>query len=271
MMRHDCKEVFVELLAGLSYPLRALALFKQYPRLWRYVLVPIGVNIIVGSVLYLGLFATLQTQLQARLAESPFGTVLIAILGFLLALLLAVSIGFLLVRFGVILGAPWYGQLSEELEGILTKNVHKPAALTLGSAAYEIWRALLFESKKLVLSLSGWLLTLLLLLIPLAGGVLSTALGLLLGSLIACLDFFDGPQERRRFRFRQKVGTVWVTLPGSLSFGLVAFGLVALPVVNLFAIPLCVAAGNLFVIERTLLQATQSAQTPGSPASDRVA
>jgi CysZ protein len=137
--------------------------------------------------------------------------------------------------------------------------------------AYEIWRALLFEGKKLALALSVWALSLLLLLIPVAGGVIYAAVGLLLGAIISGLDFFDGPQERRRRSFRQKLGTIWATLPGSLSFGFVAFGLVSIPLVNLLAIPLCVAAGNIFVIERALPQATQSARTPGSPTSDPVA
>ncbi|NTU79588.1 MAG: hypothetical protein HGA45_09320 [Chloroflexales bacterium] len=257
----------MDVLAGLSYPLRALALLRQTPRLWRYVIVPILVNIVVGAALYLGLFVTLLQQLQARLAGSPFSEVVVAILGALLAVLLAVTIGFVLVRFGVVLGAPWYGQLSEELEGILTGHVQRPDRLTAGTVAYDIWRALLFEGKKLALALAIWLLSLLLLLIPVAGGMLYTAAGLLLGALISCLDFFDGPQERRRLGFRQKLRTIRVTLPGSLSFGLVAFSLVSIPLVNLLAIPLCVAAGNIFVIERALPQATGSARRPGSPAS----
>ncbi len=261
----------MELLAGLSYPLRALALFSQTPRLWRYVVVPIVVNVVVGAVLYLGLFATLQHQLQVRLEGGPFGAAVAAILGLLLAVLLAVAIGFVLVRFGVVLGAPWYGQLSEDLEGILTGHVHKPDRLTVGTAAYEIWRALLFEGKKLALALVVWALSLLLLLIPVAGGILYPVVGIILGAIISGLDFFDGPQERRRYSFRQKLGTIRATLPGSLSFGLVALGLVSIPLVNLLAIPLCVAAGNLFVIERALPPATQSARTPDSRASGPVA
>lgn len=240
------------LLAGLTYPLRALALINRTPRLWGFVIVPILVNLAVGAVLYLGLFATLLGQIRAGLggADTELGGALVVLLGALLAVALAVVIGFLMVRFGVVLGAPWYGQLSEELEGMVTGRARSPGRMSLGSLSYEIWRALLFEMKKLALAVSLWISSLLLLLLPIAGAPLYAAVGLLVGALISCLDFFDGPQERRRLSFRQKLGTIRATLPGSLSFGLAAFALVSIPVVNLLAIPLCVVAGNLFVLEQ---------------------
>ncbi len=258
----------MDLLAGLSYPLRALALLTRTPRLWQYVVVPIMLNLVIGSVLYLGVYAALLRQLQARAGDGAFGEFFVAVVSALLAVLLAIAVGFVLVRFGVVLGSPWYGQLSEKLESMLTGSAPPPAQLSAGAVAYEIWRALQFEAKKLALFLSLWLPSLLLLLIPGMGGLAYTVAGVLLGALISCLDFFDGPQERRRMRFREKLATVGRTMPGSLSFGLVAAALVAIPVVNLLAIPLCVAAGNLFVIERGLAL-TQSARTPGSPASGR--
>lgn len=255
----------MDLLAGVSYPLRALGLIHRTPRLWGYVIVPIVLNVLLGAVLYLGLFAAIWQVLQVRLADSPLGGALVLILGSVLAVALAVAIGFVLVRFGMVLGSPWYGQLSEKLEGMVTGSGEIPQRLTAGAIIYDIWRALLFESKKLALFLALWLPSLLLLLIPAVGGLLYTAAGILLGALISCLDFFDGPQERRRMSFRQKLATVRATLPGSLSFGLVAAALVAIPVLNLLAIPLCVAAGNLFVLERRLLAAQAPPPAGGTP------
>ena len=254
----------MDLFAGLSYPLRALALINRTPRLWQFVIVPIIVNVVVGALLYLGLFAGIWSLVDDRINTS-FQGVLVAVLGVVAAVAVAVTLGFVLVRFGVVLGAPWYGQLSEELEALLTGQVHRSSRLTAGQITYDIWRALLFEAKKLALLLGVWLLSLPLLLIPVVGGVLYTVISITMGALIACLDFFDGPQELRLRSFRAKLATVRQTLPGSLSFGLAAFGLVSIPLVNLLAIPLMVAAGNMFVIERARL--TQNAQTPGSPAS----
>ena len=241
-----------DLFAGLTYPLRALGMISRNPRLWKYVAVPILVNLLVGAVLYLGVFVTAIQLLEARFGggDAGVGTLLLRIVEAFLAVSLAVILGFVMVRFGVVLGAPWYGQLSEELEGLLTGQPSSARKLTLGGAAADIWRALQFEGKKLLLALGVWLPSLLLLLIPGPGTLLQAGVGISLGAVIACLDFFDGPLERRRLSFRTKLGLVRRLLPGSASFGLVAFGLVSIPLVNLLALPLCVAAGNMLVIER---------------------
>lgn len=245
-----------DLLAGLRYPLRALQTINRNPRLWKYVTIPILVNLLVGLVLYFGLLFPILGSLDSRIPDesSALAAVLLWVARLLLALTLGVGVGFLLVRFGVVLGAPWYGQLSEELEGMVTGRPHPARPLNPREVAYDIWRALQFEGKKLLLVLCIWVPSLLLLLIPGLGGLLYGAIGLALGATVSCLDFFDGPLERRRLRFRQKLELIRRLTPGSASFGLVAFGLVSIPLVNLLAIPLCVAAGNMLVIEHELMR-----------------
>ncbi|MFQ3661178.1 MAG: EI24 domain-containing protein [Chloroflexaceae bacterium] len=242
----------MDLLTGVLYPFRALVLLNRTPRLWGYVVVPILVNVVVGALLYFGLFAAAWQSLDRFLTwEGALGTLLLWLARALVGLTLALGIGFLLVRFGVVLGAPWYGQLSEELEALYLGQTHVKRPFSLSAAAYDVWRALLFEGKKLALALAIWLPSLLLLLVPGIGALLQMLANLALGATIACLDFFDGPLERRRWRFRAKLALVQRMLPGSLSFGLLAFTLVSIPLVNLLAIPLCVTAGNLLVIERS--------------------
>lgn len=240
------------LLAGLSYPFRALALINRRRELWGYILVPILVNVVVAMVLYLGLFAGSWYALDSAIGPSgsELVTVVLVVLRVVLGLTLAVVIGFLMVRFGVVLGAPWYGRLSEHLEATLTGRAEQEVRLTVSAVLHDIWRALLFELKKLLLVLAIWLPSLLLLLIPVAGAMLYAIVGFLLGALISCLDFFDGPQERRRLGFRAKLNTVRTYFPASLSFGALAFILVSIPVVNLLSIPLCVTAGTMFLIDR---------------------
>jgi len=127
------------LVAGATYPLRSLAVFRRTPRLWSYVAIPILVNFVVGFVLYgglvffgwesvEGLITNLSNWLDTLIAQLPAWLGLLKYLiigiGFLLHLLLVVGllliIGFVLVQFGVLLGAPWYGQLSVQLEEIRT-------------------------------------------------------------------------------------------------------------------------------------------------------
>ncbi len=253
------------LLAGATYPFRVLAVFKRKPSLLGYVVVPILVNFVVGIILYAGLLffgwetvedliVALSNWLDTLIAKLPvwlsFLEYLIVGIGFLLHFLLVVGLlvftGLLLVQFGVLLGSPWYGQLSEQLERVRTGQLQ----IVEVGIVRDIGRAILFELKKLVLIVGLGLLLLLLNLAPGVGTVAAAVGGIALAATIVCLDFLDAPLERRRLRFREKLGIVFGSLPASASFSLVCLGLVSIPLLNLVTIPLCVASGTLFFCDR---------------------
>lgn len=237
---------------GALYPFRGLGFIARRPRLWRYIAIPIGLNLVVGAVLYIGLLQTGMAQLNALIpADLPLGGLVAGLANLLVGLLLLVAIGFVLVRFGVILGAPFYGRLSELIEEEVRGSVPQHP-LTVSSVLRDIGRALLFELKKLALIIPTVILLLLFGFIPFLGQAINLGGGLFLGAVIACLDFFDGALERRRLRFRQKLAVVRQHAPASLGFGLVAAFIAAVPLLNLFALPLCVAGGTLFLCEVAL-------------------
>jgi CysZ protein len=253
------------LLAGATYPLRSLAVLRRTPRLWSYVAIPILVNFVVGIFLYAGLLffgleslervsANLSSWLNTSIAQLPtwlgFIKYLLVGISFLVDALLVVGllliIGFLLVQFGVLLGAPWYGQLSEQLEELRTGQLH----VVKVNIAREIGRALLYELKKLVLIVGIGLPLLLLNFVPGIGTIVATIGGIMLTATLVCLDFLDAPLERRRLPFRDKLRIVFKSLPASASFSLVCLALVSIPLLNLLTIPVCVASGTLFFCDR---------------------
>lgn len=259
----------IRLLAGFTYPFRAFTLILQTPKLWSYVLVPVGLNFIIGIGLYLSLLfpslagidvlvADLSVRFNAIIASFPawlsFLGVLTVAFGWLLRVLLVsgllLIIGFLLVQFGVILGSPWYGQLSEQLELLRNGQLPAEAPMNLRSSFQDIQRAIAFELRKLQILLSIGIPLLLLNFIPGVGSILSSLGGVALGATIVCLDFLDAPLERRRRPFQEKLEIIWASLPASGSFGVVCLGLVSIPLLNLLAIPLCVTAGTLFFCDR---------------------
>jgi CysZ protein len=191
-----------------------------------------------------------QIQLPAWFANIPnwFAIFLLWLLRLLLTLILLFLTGFVLLQFGVILGAPWYGKLSEELEKMRTGQL---TVIEVGMVR-DIGRAILYELKKLVLALGFGIPLLLFGLIPGFGTLISSIGGIVVTATIVCLDFLDAPLERRRLRFRQKLGIIARCLPTSATFGLVCLVLVSVPLVNLVAIPICVAAGTLFVCDQVL-------------------
>ncbi len=241
--------------AGLTYPFRALRLLARTPSLWRYVLIPILVNILIGATIYAGLLFAGLRAIDAFAAGLPgWAGALDALLRALLVVGLLLATGFVLVRFGVVLGSPWYAQLSDRLELLRAGRVLPESGSGLGAALTDLGRALAYELQKLALAVAIGLALLLLNFIPGAGQILSTAGWVALGALIACLDFLDYPLDRRRLRFRAKLGVIRRSLPATAGFGLVCLGLVSIPFVNLLSIPLCVAAGTLFFCDRVRLQ-----------------
>ncbi|MBD2125815.1 EI24 domain-containing protein [Microcoleus sp. ZQ-A2] len=255
------------LLTGATYPFRVLAVFRRTPRLWGYVAIPILVNFIVGVALYAGLLffgwdslaylmGSLTHWVDSLITNLPrwLGILdyLIIGVGWLLRLLLVVGLllltGFVLVQFGVLLGAPWYGQLSEQLEELRTGQLH----IVEVGIVQDIGRAILFELKKLVLAVGVGIVLLLLNLVPGIGTLAATVGGFALATTLVCLDFMDAPLERRRLRFREKLRIVFRSLPASASFSWVCLALVSVPLLNLLTIPLCVASGTLFFCDRVL-------------------
>jgi len=238
-------------IAGLTYPFRALGMLTRAPRLWQYVFIPIAVNLVVGATLYAGLlFAGLRAIDAAVVGLPAWAAVFGALLRALLIVGLLIGTGFVLVRFGVVMGAPWYAQLSNQIE--LARNGRQVLPYESGAQVFvrDLLRAVGFELQKLALVALVGIGLLLLNLIPAAGQILATLGGIMLGATVACLDFMDYPLERRLLSFRQKLGLIRRYLPATAGFGLICLGLVSIPFLNLLAIPLCVAAGTLFFCEQ---------------------
>jgi CysZ protein len=255
------------LLAGLSYPLQALVVFKRHPSLLKYITIPIAINLVVFLTAYSGFLflgfdivsdsmLSLDNWLDRAIANLPAWLsildYLVVGLAFLARLLLILGLflitGFVLTQFGIVLGAPWYGQLSEQLEKIRTGKIEIVEVGVVG----DVGRALLFELKKLVLLAAIGLPLLLINFLPGLGSLISTIGGLCLTATIVCLDFFDAALERRRLSFRKKLSIILKSLPATAGFSAICLGLISIPVLNLLTIPLCVASGTLFVCDRIL-------------------
>ncbi|TVQ58710.1 MAG: hypothetical protein EA366_06275 [Spirulina sp. DLM2.Bin59] len=253
------------IVAGMSYPFRGLGLLRRSPRLWTFLILPIFVNILVGGLLYLGLLLPAWSGLDGAALwldqwASGWITQLPAWMGILESLILGIAwvvkilltlgllllTGFLLLQFGTLIGSPWYGRLSEEVE---RSRLGYATVIDVGIVR-DLGRAILFEVKKLLLWGAIALLLLLLGFIP-GVGPLAISLGWFsLTALITCLDFLDGPSERRRYQFRRKLALIFQTFPASASFSVVCCFLITIPFLNLLTIPLCVVAGTLFWCDR---------------------
>lgn len=264
-----------DLLAGVTYPLEAVLLLLRSPRLLSLVIMPIGVNTVLGVLLYIGVLvpgwqfisqlstglpagtaawiAALPPWLSQVLGWVPAGVgFLDNILQGILAIALFIILGLLLVQFGAIVGAPWYGNLAEQVERHRMGQLPTDT-MSLGRALRDVGRAIAFQGKKLFLLALVAPLLFIFNVLPLGGLVASTG-WLVLAIVLVLLDFIDPPLERRRLSFRTKLGIVGRSLPASGTFGFVCLWLVSIPFLNLLTVPLCVVAGTLFCCDYALPQ-----------------
>lgn len=251
------------LVAGAIYPLRALNFLARSPQLWSYLAAPILLNSILGGLLYIGL-QPYGRRLQQAMAQGATAAIarLPAWLVFLSDVVVAINwllqglvvvglflvVGLLLVQFGTLLGSPFYGKLSEQVEQRRTGTL----VMVEVGPIQDLGRAVLFEFKKLAIALPVGLLLFSLQFLPGLGTAIAGMGGVTLSAMLVGLDFLDGALERRRLRFRQKLAIALGALPASGSFSSVCLVLVGIPILNFLTIPLCVVAGTLFVCDRIL-------------------
>ena len=239
------------LLAGATYPFRALALLLRNPGMWGYVLIPILLNLLVGIALYFGALVPGWQWIDSWVMRLPEWLVAIEwLLRIVLGGLLLLLLGIVLLQFGAILGSPWYGMLAERLEKQRLGATALPASGGLASAFQDIGRALMFELKKLFFAIAVGACLFLLGWLPVAGTAVVSIGGLSLAATLVCLDCLDACLGRRRLGFRTKLGWVVRSFPASASFAVVCWFLVSIPLLNLVTIPICVAAGTLFFCDR---------------------
>lgn len=233
----------------ITYLPRAAHVLATNRFLWPYVTGPLVLNLLVGGALTVVLVGLGWQGVDQLMARMPDWLELVGpVLRFLLAGLVLWGVGLLVGRVGVVLGAPFYAALAERIELMHMKAEDLPHHGS--NALAEIGRALVYELKKLALVLSIGALGLAAHLVPVAGQIASLVLGGALAVLLVCLDAFDPPLERRRYKFRQKVGVVLRNVPIALGFGIPAAFLAGVPFLNLLAFPLIMAAGTMIYCEK---------------------
>jgi CysZ protein len=74
--------------------------------------------------------------------------------------------------------------------------------------------------------------------------------GMILSTILMCLDFLDPALERRKLRFRHRLGWIIRSAPASIGFGLGCVVLTSIPILNFLTVPICMVAGTLFFCDR---------------------
>ncbi|MBN8584774.1 MAG: EI24 domain-containing protein [Ignavibacteria bacterium] len=240
-----------DFLFGFTYPFRSLKFFFSHSVLIKYSIAPMLINLLIyGSVFILSyswFTSSIEGWLGIEGTEAGFWLkflhTALLIIGFILLLFICYLLFTIL---GNIITAPFNEEISQRVEEIVTgtKEGHKMG----------FWEDAYISIKGEIQKLAFYLIILLLIfslnLIPVAGSVLSSILGVIFSSYYNALDFLDYPMTRKKMRFRDKLK---VTGKGRLityGFGFISFLLLFLPVINVFMKPILVVAGTSLFYEK---------------------
>jgi CysZ protein len=233
-------------LQGFWAPLRGMGFLWRNRALWKYVWIPILINVFV----FLGLGGVFVTQFPDLIQLLlPSGDawywavlgVLLWILGSAL-LLLFFFMAFTLV--GTAIAGPFNDLLSERVEAVTTGVPGSPSP-PLAKQIGGVGRSVLESLKHLAFYLAGALLLLLWNLIPGVGTVVYAVTGGVWTLLFLALEFGDHYLGRHWSRFRARWGCIWSHRWASLGFGAASALMLLVPLLNLLFIPAAVAGGTL--------------------------
>ncbi|MCB1745241.1 MAG: sulfate transporter CysZ [Gammaproteobacteria bacterium] len=250
------------LFKGAGYLIEGFGLITR-PRLRRFVIVPLLVNVVlfagllIGGGWYGGGYLVGQTQELLPGWLDWIAWLLIPIL--VIALLAAAFFGFALVA--NLIASPFNGLLAEAVENRITgARIDQKTGLL--SLLKEVGIAITGELRKLIYVVPRMLLLLpLLLFVPVVGPLL----WVLFGAWMLALSFADYPMGNHGHRFTQQRVILAQRRWYALGFGLATTAALTVPVLNFFVMPSAVAGATVMWVR--LWPDGAAAAPPGGPAS----
>lgn len=239
----------VQLANGVRDVGRGFAALREHPRLWKYVLAPALISLLVYAALIAGavaiahpLIARITDHLPSFLSGLAGGLITIV-----LGVVLAVVALFLFVSIAGIIAGPFCEALSEHLEEAMTG---RPAApFSLATFLHGLGLAIAHGLRRLLASLWGFALVFLIGWIPVVGTIAAIALGGYLTANAAAYDCYDAVLGRRNLAYRAKLAYLSQHRGRTLGLGAGIAAMMLVPVVNLVALGLGSAGATVAWLE----------------------
>ncbi len=235
---------------GLTAPLRGFIFIIKNPRLIKFAIFPIIINIILILTIYIFGSRYLIGLIDRWIPDEKawYWAILfwIAVVFVVLAVSLVAAVFFYIIA-GIIC-VPFNELLSQEVESMLRENPHKED-FSVRLLALDIWLAIIGEIKRIFLYLSLMIPLLLLNLIPAVGTVIYGAIFGVVTLLFLAFDFVDHPLGRRRIPFREKRKFIIKHFSSMIGFGAGVFIFLLVPIVNFIVLPLNAVGGTILFSE----------------------
>ena len=247
---------------GIALIFRGLELAKQ-PNIRPYMVIPLIVNILLFSLA--GYFAI--TQINGALSVLDFSSVdlwswldwlepfiesvgstlkWVVLIASVLLILFIVGSVFTMVTHLLI--SPFIGVLAEKVEKELHETSY-PAHTVAQIAGRTIKREFLKLKYWLTRALGLFVLTIILSFIPIVQ-MISPVLWYLFGAWVLALQYVDVPADNNGKEFDEVLAMMRKNRAEIMGFGGAVLLLTSTPIINLFIIPIAVAGGVIFWVEK---------------------
>jgi len=234
-------------ISGFIYPFKGFRFLISRPRLIALAAIPVAINTLLYAFFAWYAYSRFGQWVDALTANGDtwYWAVLHYILIVFVSLFLIVFIFYTFTLMGNLILAPFNEVISEKVEALYSEGTAKDTAFSMGLFFKDMGRSYKAEAGRIILYLSGFLLLLLLNLIPVAGQVLYGFSVILYTFFFLCWEFLDYSMERWKLSFGDKKKLALGNPLLFLSFGAGAALLLIIPLLNLTAIPVCVAGATM--------------------------
>jgi CysZ protein len=239
-------------LKGFWAPLNGLGFLWRNRALWKFVWIPMLINVVVfvglGTV-FVAFFSSLIHLLLPQ-GDAWYWAVLSVLLWVVGSLLLVIFFLFAFTVVGNMIGGPFNDVLSERVERMVRGDLEASAA-SFGQQVRYVGRSAVESLKLLLFYLVGWVVLLLWNLIPGLGTVIYAVTTGAWTFLFLALEFGDYYLARHWIRFRARWSRIWTHRWASLGFGAGSALLLVIPLLNLLLIPAAVTGATLLWLRLT--------------------
>lgn len=239
-----------EFTAGVPYLLRGFNLIRD-PRLRRYVLIPLLINVVLIVALVSLLGWQLDNWLDAWLAGLPGWLAWLESILWWIGLIMASLIFCYFFTFlATLVASPFNGILSARIEQLQTgrrPDSDTTLAAEMAEGVTGTVRILGFTLKRAALL---GIASLILFFIPFINAVIP-ALWFVFGAFTLAFEYLDAPMGNRGLKFPAKLAHVRSRRWRHIGFGSVVTFATAIPILNLIVMPAAVAGATLLYLDTT--------------------
>jgi CysZ protein len=232
---------------------RGLAVLKAHPTLWKWLVAPAIVSLLVLIAAIYGIVHAVDPVIGWITPHLPGW--LAAVAGTVLRIVIAVLLGTVgLFMFATVAGAiagPFNELLSERVEAVLTGR--PLPAFSLREFLHGAVLGVAHSVRRLLAALLGLVLVFALGFVPVIGTIVAVVVGAWLAARAASYDSYDAVLSRRTMSYRDKLAYLARYRGRSFGLGLAVAGMLFVPGLNLVALGIGAAGATVAVhsIERS--------------------